>query len=153
MAFVKKLLAYKHLKLALFVAPVLVLIGYIGSDYYLANQNTPKLFQLSVESGCDLRQQSCIAQNGDFNLNLHFTDGNIHVEANHPFERISFLLAGEKNAEFSGTPMLGSSQVVVKLPLAEVLENTKQNIKLRMIVQLANHLYLSEWDFPADARN
>lgn len=130
-----------------------MLIGYIGSDYYLANQNTPKIFQLSIDNTCDLRQQSCRAQNGDFNLNLHLADGNIHVEASRPFERVSFLLAGGKNAEFSGTPMQGSSQVVVKLPLAEVLENTKQSVKLRMIVQLTNRFYLSEWDFPAEAPN
>lgn len=153
MAIIKKLLAYKHFKLALFIAPVLVLIGYIGSDYYLANQNTPKLFQLSVDSGCDLRQQSCIAQNGDFNLNLRFADGNIHAEANHPFERISFLLAGEQNAEFSGTPTQGSSMVAIKIPLTKTLANTKHTVKLRMIVQLTNRFYLSEWDFPAEAYN
>ncbi len=143
----RQLVAHKHFKLALLIAPVLVIIGYIASDYYLASQTQAKIYPLTIVQPCNLLAQGCQLYNGDVKVNIRFHQGAIEVSSNYPLHVLSFLLAAEQSKEFKASLAKSVNQAKVKVPLLAKLKNSEQPVKLRMVMQLANGFYLAEWTF------
>jgi len=83
----------KHTKLALFVAPVLIILGYIGSDFYLENKaSEDKIFQLAVIGSCDVLAEKCILKSGKFEANIFDRDGVTSVNTTYPLDSATLFL-------------------------------------------------------------
>lgn len=89
----------KHTKLALFVAPLLAVIGWIGSDMWLASQS-PKdqFYALQAEADyCDITAKNCILQAGKLRLSVYLEGEKTVVNATLPLDDATLFVVDEQN--------------------------------------------------------
>ncbi|MCW8931387.1 MAG: hypothetical protein OQL19_14245 [Gammaproteobacteria bacterium] len=90
----------RHTKVAIFIAPFLVVGGYIAADYYAQEKaNNRNLFELSLEGQCNLLRSSCILKNKQLTLTLSDKNNLTQIETNHPLEEISLSFVDKDNKE------------------------------------------------------
>lgn len=89
----------KHNKLALLVAPFLILGGYIASDFYIENKaEQQRVFQLVPFGHCDVINQKCILRSGDFEVNVFDENGITKVNSTFPLDTATLFLVDKKNS-------------------------------------------------------
>ena len=140
----------KHKKLAIFIAPLLIVIGYICSDYYLESEaQRTTLFQLQVESECDILKQQCILTSGDFKINVLDKNGLTTVNANYPLDSAILFLVSDNTAiayplKMSDNPYYWHS----KTPLRKNFDSNGLGQKLRLIAKIKGGQYIAEFNTP-----
>ena len=88
----------RHTKIAMFVAPVLLLFGWVGGEIWVESQAMKKKFYtLEPEAGfCDVMAKKCILNSGDFKLSLYEEDGKTTLNSTFPLDTATlFLVDGE----------------------------------------------------------
>lgn len=74
----------KDKRLAIILAPFLLVGGYVLSDLYVESKaNKEQFFKLEVSENCDIFKADCILKSGDMKVN--FTDRNGITKANTSF--------------------------------------------------------------------
>ena len=82
----------RHSKLAIFLAPFLILGGYVLSDLYLEDQaNALKLYELQPYGHCDVLNQKCIMKSGEFEINVMHENGVTTVNSTFPLDTATFF--------------------------------------------------------------
>jgi len=138
----------KHKKLAIFVAPILMIIGYIASDYYIKYQaEESKLFELASEGECDVLNNKCILKTGDLKVNVFDVEGVTTVNSTFPLDGVTFFIVDEKN---QAIPYVFKQVQTAyywdsKTPLREILESSSSVQKLRLIARVKGGQYISEF--------
>lgn len=86
----------KHTKLALFVAPFLAVIGWIGGDIWVESQAMKKrIYTLEPDADfCDVMAKRCIVSSGDFQLNIYQEDGRTVLNSTYPLDTATFFMVG-----------------------------------------------------------
>jgi len=139
----------KQIKLALFIAPFLIVGGYIASDQYVSYQaNKGQLFNLTLQDECHLFTGDCILKSGDMLINITDEKGATKVNSSYPADKVALSLVSVKNKE-----------TIYELEKAENFQYwqrdtairhahlTEQSLKsLRVMVKIKGDLYLSELD-------
>ena len=88
----------KHTKIAIFVAPILILGGYILSDMYIENKaDENRIFELVPYGHCDVLNQKCILKSGEFEVNVFDKDGVTRINTTFPLDTATLFLVDEKN--------------------------------------------------------
>jgi len=138
----------RHTKLAVILAPFLLVGGYIASDQYIEYQaNQPKLFQLLVQSECDIFLTKCILESGDMLINL--TDSNSVTKANtsFPVDSVAISLVYKNGNETiyvleqAGNPQYWQRETDIRSAITEF----KTAEKLRVLVKVKGGIYLAEF--------
>jgi len=138
----------KHTKLAILVAPILAVIGYIAADYYdeyKAKEN--KIFQLVSDTPCDILAHKCVLTSGDFKVSLYDEKGVTTVNATFPLDNATLFLVDSHNQGkayrlgMSDSPYYWYAQT----PLRERLETTDKTQKIRLIASIKGGKYLAEF--------
>lgn len=139
----------RHKKIAIFIAPILMIMGYIASDYYIEYKATElKIFEMTQQGSCDILKGECILVSGEFKINVFDKDGLTTVNSTFPLDSaIIFLVDNESNA----TPYhLNRVQTDYywnrETPLRRHLANTNGPQKLRLIATVKGSQYISEFD-------
>ena len=138
----------KHKKLAIFVAPILILIGYIASDYYLEYQaQESQLFQLQPQGTCDVLNKQCVLSTGEFKLSVFDVEGVTTVNSTFPLDSIIFFIVDEKNQ--ATTYPLEQVETAyywnAKTPLRELVMKSANQTKLRVVAKVKGGQYISEF--------
>jgi hypothetical protein len=138
----------KHTKLAILVAPILAVIGYIASDYYMEYKaNQDKIFQLVNEGPCDILGHKCVLKSGDFKVNIYDEKGVTTVNSTYPLDNATLFLV---NNHDQGTAYpLGMNDSPYywynETPLRKNLVNTGKTQKIRLITTIKGGKYLAEF--------
>ena len=138
----------RHTKLAILVAPFLLIAGYIASDFYIdyqAKQN--RVFTLSPFGHCDVINQKCILKSGDFEVNVFDKQGLTTVNATFPLDSATlFLVNSSKDVQAYPLGMSDSPYYWQhKTPLRSLIPNKGDKVKLRLIAKIKGGQYISEF--------
>ncbi|MCP3675568.1 MAG: hypothetical protein GY829_14020, partial [Gammaproteobacteria bacterium] len=88
----------RHTKVAIFVAPILIVLGYIGSDFYMDQKaSEKKVFSLSLDGTCDVLAEKCILKSGEFEVNVFDKDGITTVNTTFPLDSATLFLVDTTN--------------------------------------------------------
>ena len=138
----------KHTKLAILVAPILAVIGYIAADYYEEYQaKQSKIFQLVSDTPCDILAHKCVLKSGDFKVSLYDEKGITTVNSTFPLDKGTlFLVDTHDQGKAYPLGMTDSPYYWhAKTPLRERLEKTGKTQKMRLIASIKGGKYLAEF--------
>ena len=136
----------KHTKIAIFIAPFLLLGGYIASDYYLEYKAQQKrVFQLSPEGHCDVINQKCVLSAGEFQVNIYDEQGQTHVNSTFPIDNAVLFIVGDETTAYPMAMKDSPYYWHQKTPLREIIGEKGQKQKLRVIVGIKGGQYISEF--------
>ena len=139
----------KHKKIALFVAPLLMVLGYLGSEFYLQYEaNQIKIYQLTEESTCDILSQACILSAAEFKINILDKEGITTINSTFPLDSATLFLVDEQNNAV--TYPLGMKESAYywrsPTPLRENNSAIGSRQKLRLIANIKGGKYISEFE-------
>lgn len=138
----------KHKKLAIFIAPILIVLGYIGSDYYLQYEaeKSNNLYILAPEGQCDILSAQCILSSGEFKVNLLDKEGVTTVNSTFPLDAATLFLVDKNNIAVA-YPLKKDKTTYywsAETPLRALTKST-DNQKLRLILNIKGGQYISEF--------
>ena len=138
----------KHTKVAVLVAPLLAVLGYIASDYFIENDaDKIKLVTLIPESSCEVLVDGCVLISGDFKINVFDKAGSTVVNSTFPLDEAVLFLVNEDNiaTAYPLTQVQSNYYWQAQTPLRE-LANTSASYKLRLIASIKGGDYISEFE-------
>ena len=138
----------RHTKLAFFLAPFLILGGYILSDLYLEDQaSTVRLFELKPDGHCNVFNQRCVLRSGKFEINVMHSNGIVTVNSTFPLDSATLFLVDENNHPsayrlgMKDTPYYWKRET----PLEDLIVNKGGQYKLRFIGEIKGGKYIAEF--------
>lgn len=138
----------RHTKTALFVAPILILGGYILSDMYLENKaHEVKVIQLQPEGNCDVINQHCLLKSGEFEVNVTHENGITTVNSTYPLDTATLFLVDSSNqSSFYQLGMKDSPYYWKReTPLSNLVANKGDKYKIRLIAEIKGGKYIAEF--------
>jgi len=138
----------KHTKVAVLVAPLLAVLGYIASDYFIENDaDKNKIVTLIPESSCEVLAGECVLVSGDFKVNVFDEAGSTVVNSTFPLDEAVLFLVDEDNTAtaYPLTQVQSNYYWQAQTPLRE-LANTSTSYKLRLIASIKGGDYISEFE-------
>jgi hypothetical protein len=139
---------YRHTKLALLVMPFLAVGGYIASDIYLEHDaQQDRIYQLETVEHCDIINQKCILESGDFQINISDEAGTTIVNSTFPLDSATLFIVNSSN-EATAYPMgMQDSPYYWQSPteLRSLIPNQGDSYKLRIIANIKGGKYISEF--------
>ena len=138
----------RHTKVALMVAPFLILGGYIASDFYIENQaQQQRIFNMVPFGHCDVINQKCILKSGDFEVNIYDENGSTTLNSTFPLDSATLFLVNNEN-EMSPYPLgMNDSPYYWQspTPLREKISAKGEKYKLRVIANIKGGQYIAEF--------
>lgn len=138
----------KHTKVAVLVAPLLAVLGYVASDYFIENDaDESKLITLVPESSCAVLAGECVLISGDFKINVFDKAGITVVNSTFPLDEAVLFLVNDDNSAtaYPLTQVQSNYYWQVQTPLRE-LAATSASYKLRLIASIKGGNYISEFE-------
>ncbi len=135
-------------KLAIVLAPFLLIGGYIASDYYIENYATePRIFALSPQGQCTPFSGDCILQSGDFQINITDQQGVTRSNTSYPVDTvaISLVYSNGKEIIYGLDKTVNEQYWERKTDLRTAFTINKNAEKMRVVVQRKGNTYLSEF--------
>jgi hypothetical protein len=138
----------RHTKVALFVAPVLILLGYVLSDLYMENEaSKTKIVELVPFGHCDVKNQKCVLKSGEFEVNVMHENGITTVNSTYPLDTATLFLV-DKQSKASSYPLgMKDSPYYWKreTPLGSFVSEKGASYKLRLIIEIKGGKYFAEF--------
>lgn len=143
-------------KIALFIAPFLLIGGYIAADYYAeykaAEQAKQKrIYELSLQGTCDISKNSCLLSNDNLQLELSDNEGITSLKSSYPLDSVTFsyLDAARREQSYQFTQAMDRQhwQQATKL---STLSHQGSSLTLRLIVTINTAYYFSEFSTSRD---
>lgn len=134
-------------KMAIFIAPFLVVGGYIAADYYAQDKAKNKnLFELSLEGHCSLLKNPCILRNKQLTLILSNKNDITVIKSNHPLEEVILSFVDKDNKETSYQMEADKNRQVwqSETPASALLKQSPE-LKIRLISIVNKGYYFSEF--------
>lgn len=139
----------KHLKVAIMVAPILAVLGFVGMDYYEeAKANEMKIIQLATEGKCDVMNKDCVLISGEYKMNISHEAGVTEANSTFPLDSATLFLV-DKNDKMTPYP-LGMKKSPYhwrsNTPLDTLIGEKGDRYKLRIIAKIKGGQYISEFN-------
>lgn len=138
-------------KIALFIAPFLIIGGYIAADYYAIyklteQQQQKKFFQLSLQGECDVSKNKCLLSNDKLQLVLSDVEGLTSIKSSQALNSVSFsyLDAVKNEHTYQFNQGINKQHWEQLTPLSK-LSRENSSITLRLIVTIKTAYYFSEF--------
>ena len=138
----------KHSKMALIVAPFLLIGGYGLMDLYLTETQDPRYFQLQLTNAdCNISANECILTAGELELSIYLEDDMTVVNTTFPMYRVSlFTVASDGSTEEVKLGMVKSPYYWrAEMSLARKLAENPNGLTMRVIAQHEQDSYMSEF--------
>jgi hypothetical protein len=142
----------KDTRLAIILAPFLLVGGYIISDQYLESRSsTPGIFAFTVKGECAPFNADCILQSGDMQISITDKQGITKANTSYPVDRVAISLVFKDGKEIIyGLEKAGNEQYWErKTQIRNAFTKLKTAEKMRVVVQRKESTYLTEF-IPAD---
>ncbi len=137
----------RHTKIAIFIAPFLVVGGYIAADYYAQEQAQKRnLFQLTLDGRCNLLKNPCRLKNDQLTLTLFNENNHTIIESNHPLEEV-LLSSVDKNNQETRYQLTADNNKQLWQSNTRISSLLKQSpkLKIRIISMVNKGYYFSEF--------
>ena len=138
----------RHTKVALMVAPFLILGGYIASDFYLENKaDQERVFNMVPFGHCDVINKKCILKSGEFEVNIYDEAGMTTLNSTFPLDSATFFVV-DKDNKASAYPlgMIDSPYYWMSpTPLRNTISRKGDKQKLRVIANIKGGQYIAEF--------
>ena len=135
-------------KLAIILAPVLLVGGYILSDLYVeSRENQTRLYPLQASGECRMFSADCILESGDMQVNITDRDGVTQGNTSFPVDSVAISLVYDDGQEViygleqAANPQYWSRQTEIRKALTE----EKSAARLRLVVTRKGSTYFSEF--------
>lgn len=138
----------RHTKVALMVAPFLILGGYIASDFYLEHEaEKPKIITLQPSGHCDVLNKKCILKSKEFEISVYDENGITTVNSTFPLDRVTFFTVDSNNIPTAYPLGMKESPYYWKnhTNLRNVANNKGDKYKLRLAASIKGGQYLAEF--------
>ena len=135
-------------KLAIFVAPFLLIGGYIASDAYIESQAMKeRVFQLVPQGHCDVVNQRCVLSAGEFKLNISDTAGVTQVNATFPLDSASFFIVHSDSNVVEYKLVMADNPYYWQreTQLSSLVKENGDSQRLRVIATIKGGRYISEF--------
>ena len=138
-------------KIALFVAPFLVVGGFIAADYYARYRTAEeakekKLFPLSLHSSCDISHNPCVLIHQPLQLELADNAGVTRLTSTHPLDSVTFSYLEPSGQEHSYQfSPYGDQQQWKKDTDLSNIAGQSPSLTLRLIVTIKSAYYFAEF--------
>ncbi|WDE04853.1 hypothetical protein SG34_026670 [Thalassomonas viridans] len=138
----------RHTKLAILIAPVLFIAGFIASDYYMEHQAAQdKVFYLTQQNNCDVLADKCVLESGEFLVSVSDHKGVTRINATFPLDTVVLMLVNDDNSQqiyqlaMADTPYYWQA----KTDLRESIPQAGDSRKLRLVAKIKGGSYISEF--------
>lgn len=138
----------KDKKLAIILAPFLLVAGYVISDQYLESKaNAPKFYPLTAKGECAMFTKDCIMQSGDMQINITDSGGVTKINTSYPVDTAAISLVYDDGKEIiygldqATNPQYWERETQIRSALTEL----KTATKLRVVIKWKGHTYFSEF--------
>jgi hypothetical protein len=136
----------KHFKIALLVAPFLIVLGYIVSDYYLLSKAPlEEVYQLNKKAPCDVISRACIFVSGPLELKLYDFAGTTKVQSNLELVQFNLLLVRQPVQGFNLQPKKNLKNFELTTSLRQWLEETQEDFRIRIIARQQKVYFIGEF--------
>ncbi|MFK5985495.1 MAG: hypothetical protein QM479_08720 [Pseudomonadota bacterium] len=134
-----------HTKIAIVIAPFLLIGGYIAADYYKEITAAQKnLFQLEVQGTCDIIASQCVLKHDRLTLNITDQQGITQILSNHALDTAAIsIVKDDKELQYQ----LKTDKYALKWQASTALAALSADVnkqKIRIIVTLNKGYYYSE---------
>ena len=137
-----------HSKLAILLAPFLVVGGYIASDYYVASKvNEQRIFKLSTPPQCDIFKLGCILTSGNMQVSITDNLGITKANTSFPVDSVVISLVYNKGNETlyrldkAQNAQYWERQTDIKKAVTDGLAHT-----LRVLIKDKGNIYINEFN-------
>ncbi len=137
----------KDTRLAIILAPFLLIGGYVISDIYLESKSSEnKIFALAETGKCAPFTADCILESGDMKINITDINGITKANTSYPVDTVTISLVYNDGKEIIyGLEKVGNEQYWErKTDLRTAFIELKSADKLRVVIQQKGSTYLSE---------
>lgn len=137
----------KDKKLAIILAPLLLVGGYIASDQYIEyKDNEARMFQLTPVGECAIFTGDCILESGDMQINITDKKGTTKINTSFPVDTvvISIVLKDTKEIVY-GLDKANDPQYWEKETNIRAAAKSNSVGKYRVFIKRKGSTYLSEF--------
>ena len=138
----------RHTKIAIFVAPILILLGYVLSDMYMEHEaSKTKIVELIPFGHCDVKNQKCILKSGEFEINVMDDKGITTVNSTYPLDTATLFTVDKNNQVTPYQLGMKDSPYYWKreTPLGTLIAEKGASSKLRVIIEIKGGKYFAEF--------
>ncbi len=135
-------------KLAIILAPFLLVGGYVISDLYVeSRENATRLYPLQHSGECRMFSADCILESGDMQVNITDRDGVTQGNTSFPVDSVAISLVYNDGQEViygleqAANPQYWSRQTEIR----KALTVDKTAAQLRLVVTRKGSTYFSEF--------
>jgi len=137
----------KHTKLAMYVAPFLIIGGYVLTDFYLEDEAAEqRVYELKSDGNCDVLNKSCIISAGDFKVSVYDETGTTFINATHPLSSAVLFVIDQQDQGKAYKMTMDKNSLYywkVETNVSELINSTP-SVKLRVIVVMNGDKYYQE---------
>jgi hypothetical protein len=142
----------RHTKIAILVAPLLIVLGYILSDVFIETKaDRSKVIPLQPEADCAVLQDECILTSGDFKIAVSDKAGMTIINSTFPLDSVVLFLVDENNKATAyplskiQTSYYWQAQTPLRELAEELVSEQAPRYKLRLIASIKGGEYISEF--------
>ncbi len=139
----------RHTKVAIIVAPILMILGFAASDLWVENKAMKVRFYTleAVDGKCDVLAKDCVLQSGEFQVNVYVQDGITTLNTTFPLDTATLFLVDEQGE--SSIYRMGMKDSPYywyqKTPLEETAKAVGSKQKMRLVATIKGGQYISEF--------
>ncbi len=139
----------RHTKIAIFVAPILVILGFAASDLWLENKaSEARFFQMTPDSGmCDIMASKCVLVSGEFKISVYQENGLTTINSTFPLDTATLFLVDENDIPSVFQMGMKDSPYYwyQSTPLESLAKSPGSRQKVRLIATVKGGQYISEF--------
>ena len=139
----------KHTKIAILVAPVLMVLGFAATDMYSEHQASEKrIFTLHVQDNtCDIKAEKCILKSDEFLLSFTHKNGETVINSTYPLDTATLFIVDKSEQAVSFPLGMNTSPYYwrSKTNLGELIEQKGSTQSLRIVANIKGGVYISEF--------
>ena len=140
----------RHAKIAIFVAPILMILGYALSDMWVENKAMEaRFFEMQPEGGtCDILAKQCVLRSGEFQISVYVENGLTTLNSTFPLDTATLFLVDKDDV--STTYRMGMKDSPYywyqSTPLKELAGEPGSEQKVRMVATVKGGQYIAEFN-------
>lgn len=138
----------KHTKLAILIAPVLLIAGFIASDYYVEQQAAKdKVYYLTQQNNCDVLADKCVLESGKFLISVSDDQGTTRINSTFPLDTVVLMLVSNDNSQQVYQLAMAANPYYwqAKTALRESIKQVGNSRKMRLVATIKGGRYISEF--------
>ena len=139
----------RHTKIAIFVAPILVILGFAASDLWLENKaSEARFFQMTPDSGvCDIMASKGVLVSGEFKISVYQENGLTTINSTFPLDTATLFLVDENDIPSVFQMGMKDSPYYwyQSTPLESLAKSPGSRQKVRLIATVKGGQYISEF--------